>query len=242
MLGKTNVGGAKEIFAAIGAAYPVGSVCTCTNGEKTLTAKDTTGQFIFNIPEAGTWTVSCTDGEKTRSKSVAINAEGESANVALSYGLSIVLGGVHDTSVIGGWTATSKKFSSDATAKKPSLTSTASKLALQIDGTDYHNWRGGIITNNDIDFDAYDTITFKGEYSSGYSSRLVLSVLDRDNSYLMTNNVADVYAVNISSNTAHAKGNFAVTLDVSAIKGSYALAIGIGVQNINSFVDRKSVV
>ena len=52
-------------YAAIGVTYPSGSVCTCTNGTLTLTAKDTTGKAIFVIPSAGTWTVKAVSGSKT---------------------------------------------------------------------------------------------------------------------------------------------------------------------------------
>ena len=44
-------------YAVIGVTYPSGSVCTCTSGTLTLTAKDTSGKAMFIIPSAGTWTV-----------------------------------------------------------------------------------------------------------------------------------------------------------------------------------------
>lgn len=81
-------GGAKA-FAVIGAAYPAGSVCTCTNGSKTLNLKDTGGQGFFLIPYAGTWTVTCTDGVNTKAKSVEITSEGQNVSVELSYELVI---------------------------------------------------------------------------------------------------------------------------------------------------------
>ena len=71
MEGKTNVAGSK-LFAAIGVTYPAGSTLTCTNGTKTLTAKNTSGQWVFAIPEAGTWTVTATQGPNTKSQSVSI--------------------------------------------------------------------------------------------------------------------------------------------------------------------------
>lgn len=56
MVGITNSNGIGKIYAVIGVTYPSGSTCTCTNGAKTLTAKDTTGRARFVIPSAGTWT------------------------------------------------------------------------------------------------------------------------------------------------------------------------------------------
>lgn len=78
-------GGIKDSFALIDATYPAGSVCTCTNGSKTLRAKDTSGSFLFMIPEAGTWTVSCTDGTRTKSKSVVISSKYQEEKITLSY-------------------------------------------------------------------------------------------------------------------------------------------------------------
>ena len=72
-------------YAAIGVTYPSGSVCTCTNGTLTLTAKDTTGKAIFVIPSAGTWTVKAVSGSKSTSKTVSITAEGQVATAELVY-------------------------------------------------------------------------------------------------------------------------------------------------------------
>lgn len=72
-------------YAAIGVTYHSGSVCTCTNGTLTLTAKDTSGKAIFVIPSAGTWTVKAVSGSKSTSKTVSITAEGQVENVTLNY-------------------------------------------------------------------------------------------------------------------------------------------------------------
>ncbi len=72
-------------YAIIGVTYPAGSVCTCTNGSKTLTAKDTTGKALFVIPAAGTWTVKAVKGSQSASKAVKITAEGQVATVTLTY-------------------------------------------------------------------------------------------------------------------------------------------------------------
>lgn len=92
MVGKTNVAGTK-LFAAIGVTYPAGSTLTCTNGTSTLTAKTTSGQWAFAIPEAGTWTVTATDGSNSKSQSVSINSEGQFESVELSYALVIIENG-----------------------------------------------------------------------------------------------------------------------------------------------------
>ena len=83
-------GGSGKLFAAIGVTYPAGSTLTCTNGTKTLTAKTTSGQWVFAIPETGTWTVTATDGINTKSQSVSITKEGQFESVELSYQLILI--------------------------------------------------------------------------------------------------------------------------------------------------------
>ena len=46
-------GSSAKVYAVIGVTYPSGATCTCTNGSKTLTAKDTSGKAIFVIPSGG---------------------------------------------------------------------------------------------------------------------------------------------------------------------------------------------
>lgn len=73
------------VYAVISVTYPSGSTCTCTNGSKTLRAKDTSGKALFVIPSAGTWTVKAVKGSQSASKAVSITAEGQVATVTLMY-------------------------------------------------------------------------------------------------------------------------------------------------------------
>lgn len=86
-------GGGVKLFAAIGVSYPEGSTLTCTNGTKTLKAKTTTGQWVFAIPEAGTWTVTATDGTDTDSQAVSITTEGQFSSVELTYRYYLFMSG-----------------------------------------------------------------------------------------------------------------------------------------------------
>ena len=85
-------GGGEKLFAIIAVTYPEGSVCTCTDGTKTLTARDTGGMALFNVPP-GTWTVTATDGSKTKSATVSITAESQAESVTLIYELTIFKSG-----------------------------------------------------------------------------------------------------------------------------------------------------
>lgn len=95
---------AADPYAIISVTYPEGSVCTCSNGSITLTAKDTSGKALFVIPEAGTWTVTAVNGSQSKSQSVEITVEGQVESVTLSYALIVFNNGVQNTEVTGGIT------------------------------------------------------------------------------------------------------------------------------------------
>ena len=77
-------------WAGISVAYPSGSTCTATNGTITLTASNTSGSYLFEVPEPSskpeTWTVSCTNGTSSDSETVSISTEWQIAEVELEYG------------------------------------------------------------------------------------------------------------------------------------------------------------
>ena len=89
--------------ATINVTYPSGSTCTASDGSTTLTAPDTTGTWACVVSSAGTWTVSCTDGTNTASKTVTISADGEAVSVGLAYELLLFFDGNAYTDVTGGW-------------------------------------------------------------------------------------------------------------------------------------------
>lgn len=86
--------GGGKVYAYIKVTYPAGSICTCSNGTKTLTAKDTGGECIFYIPEAGTWTVSCTDGTSSaESAPISVTTQNQIDSIILSYNLVLYSAG-----------------------------------------------------------------------------------------------------------------------------------------------------
>ena len=71
--------------ATINITYPSGSTCTCSDGSTTLTAPDTSGTWACVVPNAGTWTVSCTNGTESKSVTAEITSDGQSMSVLLEY-------------------------------------------------------------------------------------------------------------------------------------------------------------
>lgn len=78
-------GGGSKVVASIVVTYPAGSTCTCTLGSKVLTAKDTSGKWVFGLPTTGSWVVKATKGSQSTSKTISITAEGQSTIVTLAY-------------------------------------------------------------------------------------------------------------------------------------------------------------
>lgn len=66
--------------ASIAVTYPEGSTCTCSDGNTTLTAPDTSGSHTFMVPNAGTWTVKTEINDEI----VAITSSGQSVTVDLT--------------------------------------------------------------------------------------------------------------------------------------------------------------
>ena len=90
MLSRVNVGGGGGAMGdptsgfAIVVTYPIGAVCTCSNGSKTYQSRDTVGACIFYVPTSGSWTVSAELNGETVSKVVVVSAYG-TYNVALAF-------------------------------------------------------------------------------------------------------------------------------------------------------------
>lgn len=107
MIGRTNVGGMK-IYAFIVVNYPAGSVCTCSKGSRTMKAKDTSGVYVFPIPEAGSWTVSVSSTAHPTpvTKTVSITSYGQSVGVTLAYIRNLLSYGNKYPNNTGGWVQT----------------------------------------------------------------------------------------------------------------------------------------
>ena len=191
-------------YAVIGVTYPSGSTCTCTNGSKTLTAKDTTGKALFVIPSAGTWTVKAVKGSKSTSKAVSITAEGQVETVTLIFELILFDSG-DNTSVTGGWSYTITDYGyNDTSVRGDNLTVGTTLYWLpgrgwNGGGTDQKSRSGYAHTKNKIDVTKYNTITAVSKHAAGH---------------LTVNNASVALKVGT------------VSLDISALTGKYEVRLG----------------
>ena len=96
-----------SVFSAtINITYPAGSTCTCSDGTTTLSAPGTSGTWACIVPNAGTWTVSSTDGDKSKSADVVITTDGQTESVTLLYITYLFKDGETYDSLTGGWQGT----------------------------------------------------------------------------------------------------------------------------------------
>ena len=75
-----GISGGTEIFAAIGVKYTPGKICQCYKDSKVLQAKNTSGQWVFAIPEEGEWTVDV----EGKTQKINIETEGQFVTVNLA--------------------------------------------------------------------------------------------------------------------------------------------------------------
>ena len=107
-------GGGCRVVATIVVNYPAGSTLTCTLGSKVLTAKDTSGKWVFGLPSTGNWVVKAVKDSKSKSATVNITAEGQTKTVELAYELYIFKSG-------SGLTSGYSKKGSGGTVSKASI-------------------------------------------------------------------------------------------------------------------------
>lgn len=67
-----NVPSSGGVAAFAHVTYTAGATCTATDGVTTLTAPDTSGSWIVEIPTAGSWTFTAVNGQLNKSKILSI--------------------------------------------------------------------------------------------------------------------------------------------------------------------------
>ena len=216
-----------SFLATISVTYPAGSACTATDGVTTLSAPDTSGAWACVVPNTGTWTFTCTDGDKTASKSVEITGEGQSESVSLEYVIQIVTSGV--IGEIG--------FSTNAyNASRPAeVTNGDGYIRYTCDG----GYTAAIVADSKIDLTSYTKITatldvIKAVTTSSLSSNLRgASVVVMDS---ISNSSMSVLssAIVASAQTTTTGDGQELALDVSEITGEYYVGIVVGAYSSSS--------
>lgn len=164
--------------ATINITYPAGSTCTCSDGTTALSAPDTSGTWACVVPNAGTWTISCTDGTENTSEAVTITTDGQSVSVALSYFLWLYKDGDTCDAVSGGWS--SPVWGGEDFSKVVTFNESSMQISTEVFGGSVAY--GHVFTNSVIDLSEISTLKFRitgiGATSSGgnaFSFRLCVA-------------------------------------------------------------------
>ena len=177
--------------ATINITYPSGSTCTCSDGTTTLSAPDTSGTWTCTVPNAGKWTVTSTDGAKSKSADVVITTDGQTESVTLQYITYLFKDGETYNSLTGGWQGTI-----DAGKK-------AIRLGAQAEKT------GFAYPKSKIDLTNYDTVSAVVTENVSGSSAFSLYITET------------IGQSAVASATLSAGAATRVDLDVSSVTGSY---------------------
>lgn len=234
MIGRTNVGigniHTPTIIGFIHVTYPVGSICTCSKGTTMLTAEDTSGYYIFNVAEVGTWTIAATDGTAIKEAEITVSA-GESYRIKLMYALYDAGDGEEN------WSLSANRINSfsrqvilEKNADHMWLTGyNSSGVDNGLDNTSDNTFAYGVVSYNDpIDFSSVDSVRFQGAVKNwstrGYNLHAYLYLTSDPTIYPTTAvKVAEIeFGNSIADSTTEEQD---ITLDTSSISGTYYIAL-----------------
>lgn len=210
------------LFAAtINITYPAGSTCTCSDGTTTLSAPDTSGSWTCIVYNAGTWTLSCTDGTDSTSEAVTITTDGQSVSVALSYFLWLYRDGDTCDAVSGGWS--SPEWGGNDFSKVVTFNESSMQISTEVFGGSIGY--GHAFTKSVIDLSEISTLKFRitgiGATSSGsnaFSFKLCVASEfpnKQTPSFPVSLKIAEtgLFAVDVSAMNAGSVGAWVTTRD-----------------------------
>ena len=197
--------GGEKLYAIIAVTYPSGSICTC-GGKK---AKDTSGKALFNV-KAGTYTVSCTDGSRTTSKTVSITTEGQVESVTLSYELVLLSGTIGRDN----WNL---------------ITSGNDTISFNNYGIVSTNtgYSSAGVTKSRLNVANYNTLKVDFNLSADSNNDVLIGISESRNSFSGINssyiyeNPGDYGFVANSKSRFSTAGNYSLSLNLSAVSGTF---------------------
>lgn len=188
--------------ATINITYPAGSTCTCSDGTTTLSAPDTSGTWACIVPNAGTWTVSSTDGDKSKSADIVINTNGQTESVTLLYITYLFKDGETYDSLTGGWQGTV-----NAEKQALQLTANAGKTA-------------SVWTQNKVDLTDYSSVSVKSDSNVIIGlSIIIASAIGSTSGQVATANISGAES-ELSLDISAITGEYFVWLSAYSEKGS----------------------
>ena len=151
--------------------YPEGSTCSVSDGVTTLNAPDTSGTYNCEVPNAGTWTITCVKGAQNAEYNVEITESGESKTVTITYTTYLINGGNLCVSTTGGWSSIAMRASANSSTTTPTYTVNGDSIIFSAKGGGNTGSYYGFVfrTTNKIDLTNFSTLSFTGTYGGGYT-------------------------------------------------------------------------
>ena len=211
-------------FGYIVASFPTTAVsCTCSSGGTVLQADAAglaRGQFVFEVPAAGTWTVTISNGTDTKSESVSITTAGQAEKVTLAYWSGELYdAGNQYTDITGGWirhgTGGTVTFNDD-------------NIYLE-DASAYVH--AAVDTTNAVDLTDYATLKVTATTTD---KRWMLGKV-----ILYTKDTAGKETIAASASLDSSSTETVTSLDVSALSGAYYVRIQSSGTNSSYYIVGK---
>ena len=200
-------------FGYIVASFPTTvASCTCSSGGTVLEADAAglaRGQFVFEVPAAGTWTVTISNGTDTKSESVSITTKGSIENVVLKFNLYILRNGSSDYE-FSGYQGRAVSFT-DGEIVTTSTGNSTSPFCFKT-GINIDEWSTLVFKVKNTDLNAQVPFAF-GVKNTAHMTTY----------YAQRNYAAETILTEISNDYRE------ILVDVSALKGTYFVhGIGVG--------------
>lgn len=200
--------------AIINVKYPAGSICTCSDGTTTLTATDTSGSFAFDVPNAGTWTVTSTNGEFTKSETIVITTEGQNESIELLYYQYLFNDGSMYNSVTGGWQGIGPCAQSTTDNTIPTIDTATGAMVVTTRVSNKNTDGCSIQTAKEIDLTPYNKLWFDVAAINGSDIKAgIKGTMQDDWVYTLVNGKALVAGMN--------------EIDISSMTGSHTIIVSI---------------
>lgn len=220
-----------SMFAAtINITYPAGSTCTVTDGTTTYTAPDTSGTWTCIVGNTGTWTVTATNGDKSKSQSVSITTDGQTASIELVYQFVIYKDGTESVSLafqrvgdIGGNTNAGKK--SDYVL----FDNRASNYSASYD----HHTANTIKTTKQVSLTGYSKLCCRYTNNSGFRMRVGIKASSIPE--ITWTNDGSTY----DSATLSTAASGTIELDISNVSGSRYVGVTGAIQNSSGIIEAR---
>ena len=219
-----NVSGGGSTFAFVEFTYESGNTVTATDGTSTLTS-DTSGDFIFAIPNSGTWTF--TSG--TSSASMLINTYGSRLNGRFSLLPYSVLANILAEAVVDDYTAGSTSWDAFTIGGNAAITTDVDRTVLNLPQNAYAKYD---LSSSNVEVTAYIVCKEVNGDQYGRIVEIPYDRSDRNCPMFLGMNRSDVFYSTWGGSNEQATG-----VNPSTAYHAYAISINMTTKEVHYCID-----